>query len=288
MQANRMSIAANDGTSIPVAAYHIGDEPVRGIVIVSHGFGEHSGSYEQLAECLHQEQYATVVLDQRGHGDLGEESLTIRRKRLGVIPGYQSFLDDIAAVTAELKRRFPNTPLVLYGHSMGGNIAINCLLRHSQSAFACAVIESPWLGLYKEFPPLIYGVAKVLGHLSPAIAIVNTLSPSDITGDPVRAQEIAEDPLYHNRISMRMFSGIKDGAAFALKNAATLSVPTFVASAKYDRIVSNEKIREFLSLCGSHVVSAEYESNHSIHNDRKKDDFHHDLLAFVNKHCIAL
>jgi len=283
MQKNKLRIKAKDGVDIPAFAYNLGEAPVKGIVIISAGFGEHSGSYYELIERLTGANYASVIFDQRGHGSLGVQSPEERKKLQGIVPSYQCFLDDIECITTQVKEK--SLPLMLYGHSMGGNIVVNYLLKNDQSDFACAVMESPWLGLHKEVDPFTAGLARVLGAISPKIAIINKLNYSDITGEGVRAEEISKDSLYHNRISMRLFSGINGACKYALDNAARLAIPTYLTFAKDERIVSNQAIQRFLEACGPNVTSKEYGACHATHNDVNKEEFYKDVIAFFDAHC---
>ena len=287
MQTKEIQITAKDSVKInALICNNDSEEPVKGTVIIVHGFGEHSGSYKELVEHLAQANYASVIFDQRGHGGFPEYLPEKREKLCGIIPSYQSFLDDIDAVTDYIKQNNPDTPIVLYGHSMGGNIAANYLLTHRQSDFSCAVLESPWFGLYKEPNQFMYGIASILGRLSPGLAVVNKLSNSDVTSDKIKAEEMKNDPLYHNRISFRMLSGIKKACKYAINNAAQLSIPVYLAYAKHERIVSNQAIRDFHSSCGSNVTIREYESCHAIHNDIKRDDFYTDIISFLDTYII--
>lgn len=286
MQANKINIKAKDGVDIQAVTFNVGEESVKGIVMVVHGFGEHAGSYNEIIETLVNANYACVIFDQRGHG-LADLPPKKRAKLLGIIPSYKCFLDDVEAVAAEMKRLSPGTPLVLYGHSMGGNVAANYLLKVDQAGFSCAVLESPWLGLYQKVSPLVSGTAKILGGVSRKFAINNPLSYDDITNDKEKAKEIEHDPLYHNRISFRMFAGINKGCKYAVKNAPKLSAPTYLAYASNERVVSNQAIRKFHGKCGQNVIIKEYTSNHAIHNDENKESFYKDMIAFLDEHCAA-
>jgi alpha-beta hydrolase superfamily lysophospholipase len=275
---NRIHVQAKDGAAVPVVVRRTAGGEIKGAVIVSHGFGEHAGSYDELAERLSQAGYASVIFDQRGHGDLPPRAR-------GVVPSYRSFLDDIDAVAAAVKREYPGVPLALYGHSMGGNIAANVLLRPDAPGFACAVLESPWFGLYKNVNPLVAGLAKAVGGLSVNAAIVNKLIISNITGDEAKQEWFANDPLYHNRISMRLFTGIGNACKYALNNASKLTVPTFVAAAQREKIISNPAIRRFTEAAGRMVTFKEYDSCHAIHNDVQRESFYRDMAGFLDAHC---
>jgi alpha-beta hydrolase superfamily lysophospholipase len=284
MSKENIIVKAKDGVEITAVASGFGLKPVKAVVIICHGFGEHAGSYKGFSERLEEAGYASVVPTQRGHGRLSDEPE--QQKLLqGIVPSYESFLDDIESIVAAVKEKAPKTPIVLYGHSMGGNIAANYLLKRNQSDFACAVLEAPWLGLHHEVNPVTAAMAKLAGGISPERAIIKKLALSDITSDQAKAEEIGNDPFYHNRISLRMFSGIKSGCAYALKNASRLSIPTWLACAKREAIVSNRKNAEFAQKAGDCIKTTEYNSCHSIHNDKERERFFTDLAAFLDTHC---
>ena len=277
---DKISITAKDGVAISAIACNFGEGARKGVVIVSHGFGEHAGMYLETAESLGQGGYASILFDQRGHG----ASLDNKKKRFGVIPNYECFLDDIASVADAAKRMMPGAPIALYGHSMGGNIVVNALLRNEAAGYSCAVLEAPWLGLFKRHNPLIVNFAKLAGRVSPGLATVNKLKPDALTSDPERAKQYITDPLYHGRISFRMFTGINGGCAYALANAARLPVPVFLAYAANDKVLSNEATLRFAAGAGDMVSVVEYDSRHAIHNDASREAFYRDVIAFLDAH----
>jgi len=277
-----MRLTAKDGAPIRVVACNFERNDINGVVVISHGFGEHADAYLEVAGCLGQAGYASLIFDQRGHGKPPDD----RKKWFGIIKSYQNFIDDIDVVAEAAGKLAPDVPLVLYGHSMGGNIAINALLRGTTS-YTCAVLESPWLGLYKEPGSLTVSLARIFGRLSTNFTIVNKLSVSDITGDSSRKESYRADPLYHNRISLRMFTGIKDGCAYALDNAQHLTTPVFIACAARDKILRNEATHRFAAAAGDMVTIREYDSCHAIHNDVQREEYFRDIIAFLDNHCIA-
>ena len=74
----------------------------RGIVVITHGFGEHGGTYRQAAESLGAALDVDVVaVDLRGHGR--------SPGRRGVVRRYEDLTDDLSCAI-ELGRAEPARP----------------------------------------------------------------------------------------------------------------------------------------------------------------------------------
>ena len=276
-----ISVKAKDGSIIPAVTVGMEDGDKKAVVIISHGFGEHAGSYIELAEDFRKAGYASIIPDQRGHGKPPDGA----KKWHGIIPDYQCFLDDIISLTDTARQTAPDTPIILYGHSMGGNIIANTLLRltsEQASVYACAVFESPWLGLYDPPGPLMGCMIKFLSRVMPNFIQKQKLSHSDLSSDTERSDGYSKDPLYHGLISMRMANGIIQGCTYALENAARFPVPAYLAYASNDHIVSNKASREFAEKAGAIVTIKEYESNHAIHNDVSREPYINDMVAYID------
>jgi len=278
---NYKKVSAKDGAEIPIITFNIEDADKKGILIVSHGFGEHSGSYLEFAELMWKGKYASVIIDQRGHGKPPDGS----KNWHGQIPDYQCFVDDIVSVTEETKKLSPNTPIALYGHSMGGNIIMNTLLKitpEQAKEYFCSLLESPWLGLTPPMKPATRSLVKVLNKIMPRFIIKQKLKHEQISSDEEKNKYYANDPYYHGFISVRMLNGIINGCDFALENAGKMPVKTFLAYAENEIIVSNKEILEFAEKAGDIITLKCYASNHAIHNDVQQIPYCEDLIAFLD------
>lgn len=88
----------------------------RGIIQLVHGMSEHKERYIPFMEYLAERGYITVIHDQRGHG-----KSVFEKNDLGYMygGGAEAMLQDIMTVNSEIRRNFPELPLILFGHSMG-------------------------------------------------------------------------------------------------------------------------------------------------------------------------
>ena len=274
-------IIAKDGAEIPVVTFNIDDESKKAIVIVCHGFGEHAESYLEFAELLWQGNYASIILDQRGHGKPPAGS----KKWHGQIPNYQCFVDDVISVTEYIKEQKPNTPIAIYGHSMGGNIVVNTLLKISAEQakeYYSAILESPWFELTPPISPTMRHLIMHLSQIIPRFRTHRKLNHGQISSDEEKSKSYAKDPNYHGFISMRMIDGILKGCDYALSNAEKMPVKTYLAYAENEMIVSNKEMLEFVEKAGDIVTVKMYESNHAIHNDINQIPYCKDLIEFLD------
>lgn len=207
------------------------------------------------------------------------------KKWFGIIPDYQCFVDDVIALTEYIRSISAETPIILYGHSMGGNIVINTLLRipkQEASKYTCAVLESPWLDLYKKPGSVQIALIRAINKVLPNFRIVHRMRSDDLSSVADRAEGYGKDPLYHGYLSARMIVGIMDACQFALANAENLQIDTFLASASDDTVVCNKAIDIFAGKAGSLITSKRYESRHAIHNDANRETYFGDIITFMD------
>jgi alpha-beta hydrolase superfamily lysophospholipase len=109
----------------------------RGIVHINHGLAEHGGRYGPFAEMLASRGYHVVAQDHRGHGATTAPDGAPRR--FADEDGWTKLMTDVAAVNADARTRWPGLPLIIFGHSMGGVVAFNHVLRDPESIDGAAI-----------------------------------------------------------------------------------------------------------------------------------------------------
>lgn len=94
----------------------------KAIVLILHGLAEHSLRYRRFAAFLSARGYHVYAHDHRGHGETtapGAEPGRFARK-----DGARLVLEDVLAVRNAAVAAHPSLPVILFGHSMGGMIAM--------------------------------------------------------------------------------------------------------------------------------------------------------------------
>lgn len=95
----------------------------RAILMISHGLAEHSRRYQRFAEAMAAGGYHVYVHDHRGHGETTAADAPLGR--FARRDGIDRVINDIAAMHDFATTRDPGLPVILFGHSMGGLIALN-------------------------------------------------------------------------------------------------------------------------------------------------------------------
>ncbi len=119
---SEFSFLSCDGkNSIHAEIYEPEDREIRGVVQLSHGMVDHVGRYTALADYLAGEGFVFAGNDHLGHGKSvkSEEDFGYFAPK----DGYKHVVDDLYAMNGELRKRYPDKPVILLGHSMGSFLA---------------------------------------------------------------------------------------------------------------------------------------------------------------------
>ena len=243
MQQTEIKLRSADGLGLFVQEWSP-DVDHRGVVCVMHGLGEHGGQYATVAESLAERGLALMAVDQRGHGRSDGKR--------GHTPSYGALLDDVDALLEGAAERHPRLPRFLYGHSLGGNVVLNHVLRR-EPRVAGVVATGPWLGLTHEprwFKTLL---ASVVEPFWPTF----TLSTKDDKKqhlDEVEAERKSE--LFHDLITIRLLMAARRAGKWAVKHANRLNVPALLMHGEDDQVTSPRATAEFGRRAGS-ICTAE-------------------------------
>jgi alpha-beta hydrolase superfamily lysophospholipase len=112
----------------------------KAIVVICHGLAEHAARYQRFAVFLASRGYHVYAHDHRGHGHT--DAPGSEPGRFAKQDGARLVLDDVMAVRAFAVTAHPGLPVILFGHSMGGLIAISTAETHPEAFDALAVWNS--------------------------------------------------------------------------------------------------------------------------------------------------
>ncbi len=248
---------------------------VRGVVCLVHGLGEHSGRYAPLAAYLNARGFAVLAFDLRGFGRSGG-------KRGHFV--YADALDDIARLIDTAQERFGAAPRFLYGHSLGGNLVLNYILRRPVESLRGAVASGPWLRLAFKPPAYKVFLARTVGRLLPTLLQPSGLNPEHLSHDPAIVQAYVNDPLVHDRISSALFLGAYEAGLWALEHAERLRLPLLLMHGADDQLTSPEASREFCQRAGERCTFRLWEGMyHEVHNEPGKEEVYRTVVDWLEQ-----
>ncbi|MBL8575816.1 MAG: alpha/beta hydrolase [Mesorhizobium sp.] len=109
----------------------------RGVVQINHGLAEHAARYSRFADFLAGKGFHTYAHDHRGHGLTTAPDAPLGR--FGTPDAGDKVIADVRAIHDLIHTNHPDLPVIVFGHSMGGLIATNYLLRHPDGVDAAAI-----------------------------------------------------------------------------------------------------------------------------------------------------
>jgi acylglycerol lipase len=152
-----------------------------------HGVAEHIERYDPLASILAGNGFLVVGHDHVGHGK--SEGIRVD------IQDFNFYVRDVLQHIHMVKDEFPNIPLFLFGHSMGGAVAILTALEES-ALFSGVLLSAPMIKLDPEqTTPFKEFLLKIAACLFPQLHVMK-LDSNDLSRDPDQVKLRQKDRLY--------------------------------------------------------------------------------------------
>lgn len=135
---NEFRFTSTDGLSVACARWD-GRQPVRGVVQIAHGMGEHIGRYGEVVEAMVGAGLTVYGNDHRGHGRTALSAAQFGDFGEG---GFDLLVQDMVRLSRIAKEENAGLPIVLLGHSMGSFAAQQYVLDHSRDINALVLSGS--------------------------------------------------------------------------------------------------------------------------------------------------
>ena len=152
------TLDGRDDVPVNVLSWPTSDTPDK-ILLLLHGLGEHPARYARLADSLNAAGIALVAPTHRGHGENPE-----LRGHFSDKHGWRDVIEDCFVVFDHLKAQYPETPIVLMGHSMGSFLAQSFAMQRSGELAGLVLSGSTWPSKLQVAPGWV--LAALLGLVS--------------------------------------------------------------------------------------------------------------------------
>jgi alpha-beta hydrolase superfamily lysophospholipase len=252
-------------------------QPVRAAVLLVHGIGEHVQRYAHVAKAFNAKAFAFVGFDQRGHGRSGG--------RRGYTPSFETLLDDVGVMLQQAREKFPSRPLFLYGHSMGGLLVLDYVLKR-EADLAGVISSAPALGLGNPPSQWQLFVLRLLMALKLNIPMSNGLDDSLLSRDGSVIEQYRDDPWTHATITPPLALGMVQAGNWCRANARQLELPVLLLHGSADRITSPAATEAFSKeVPGDCVLWLFPDLLHEPHNEPEQQTVISAITEWMEHHC---
>jgi len=251
-------------------------ENVKAVVVLIHGMGEYFGRYiDHVIPYFYKNSFAVITYDQFGHGKT--------EGKRGHNPGFEKVLDCVSYIINKSKKVFGKKPVFLYGHSMGGNVVINYVLRRDHDLKG-VIATSPFLKLAFEPPVWKLKIANILLKIAPSLTMGNELDVNAVSRDKNEVAKYKKDPLIHDKVSPNYSIVFIETGQWAIDNAEKLNIPMLLMHGTGDQLTHYKGSQEFAKNAGKKVTLELFEGGyHELHNDIIKNEVLDAMIQWLNK-----
>ena len=283
MRTTEFRFTSRDGLQIACTRWH-SHGPVRGVVQIAHGLGEHIGRYLGTIEALVAAGLTVYGNDHRGHGRTAPS-----RAHLGDLGagGFDQLVEDMVLLSLIAREEHPDAPLILLGHGLGSFAAQQYVLHHHWSIDGLILSGS---GALDTLARLVRWAPPGSNVLNESFAPART--PLDwLSRDPAVVDAFISDPLCFPMLQPRSMASFL-AAAEALSDPARLrrirrDLPVYLFSGTEDPV--GEQLAGVLILIGRYRSAGLHDIRHDFYeggrhemlNETNRDEVHARLLDWV-------
>ncbi len=239
----------------------------KGTVVLVHGLAEHSGRYERTGDLLAESGFHVRGFDLIGAGASG---------------GDRWDIDDWKRYHAQIESHVRwatdrSGPVVLMGHSMGGNLVLG-YASSGRSPVDLVVVSAPALGGGAGWQKAL---APILARVAPKLAVPNALKLEHLSRDPAVGEAYLADPLVVNKSTTRFGAALFAAIDEVAMSVGAIRVPTLVLHGGSDRIVPPQSTA-FLADIPGFERRLYPNLRHEILNEPEGPEIVADIVEWIN------
>lgn len=253
--------------------------PPKARVLMIHGLSEHSGRHLGTEQALLNKGYAVVRFDLRGAGRSGGRRQWIRE--------FGDYIDDVSIVYRWICRDLDTLPLFLFGHSLGGAIALTFLASY-QKAFSGCLLSAPAFQVGNAISPLTIAIGRQLVKVFPTLRIPANSNKSAISKDPETVKAFLEDPLCCHSTTLNQGNAILNHLPKLESIASRIIIPSLILHGSLDQIIKLEGSFELLKRLKSkdktlNIIPGGF---HEPYNDLEKEEYFSLMIQWLDRQML--
>ncbi len=250
------------------------DEP-KGQALIVHGYAEHHGRYGELVQRLNDLGISCLLLDLRGHGR--------SQGSRGHVADFEHYRQDLDRLLEKAAWN-DHLPSLLFGHSLGGLIALEYVL-HRPHRFDLLAVSSPFLAPAVEVPTIKVALGHLAARLAPTLNLDGVLDPSVLTHDEDLQQRYREDPLIFHSFNPRWFLEVREAQEEVDQRAGEIQLPALFLLGDGDVVADPRQGRKVYERLGSEDKTLRVYPGffHEVLNESGRERVYRDLESWLQE-----
>ena len=295
---------SHDGVTITYFSWLPEEKPVA-VLQISHGMAEFAERYDDFATYLNKDRIAVYANDHRGHGKTAG-----KEENLGYFAdknGWMKVVEDMRQLTEIIRKKQPELPVFLMGHSMGSFLARTYITKYDDIQ---GVILSGTANNSKMIVTAgraMAGINRIFSSPKKASTFFDNMSfgafnkpfekegpMSWLSRDKEMVKKYVDDPYCGFVCSLKFFQDLFSGLSYIGKSKnnrnVRFSLPIYIVAGSNDPVGEKGKgptavAKMYRDLHLEEVELTLYENaRHEILNETNRKDVYKDLKDWINDH----
>ena len=242
-------------------------------VVIVHGLGEHSGRYEYVTEKLNGYGYAVYRFDNRGHGKSGGAR--------GYVDDASKFVEDVHEIVKAARHDYPELPIFMLGHSMGGFIAAFYGVQYKDT-LAGQIFSGPVILELPAFEEL-----KKLNMEKEALTRIPNGLAHLICRGPAVVQDYENDPYNLKEFTAKLLTAVfHDGVQNLLEKLPQYTYPCYVLHGEGDQIVpadSGRYLYDHIASKDKSICVIPHLYHEILNEEKEKDEILQEIFEWMEE-----
>ncbi|MGC8516363.1 MAG: lysophospholipase [Candidatus Acidifodinimicrobium sp.] len=250
----------------------------KALIIGLHGFAEHSGRYIKFGQWLESNGFSFFMYDLRGHGKTAKD-----KEEFGDVGNFNDFIDDTKNFISEIKRDKNSIKTVIFGHSMGGLIALHYIARVKDGVDMAMTSGAATITKADPFSKLLLYITYLTNKKA---RIKLPIKAENLTHNKKLYEDYVKDPLVFKNPTIRLVYQLSLGSKEVWKHINRIDMPILMMHGGDDKVVPNRATKKAYSMIESNDKTIRIYPGfyHEILNELNNENVYNDILSWLKAH----
>ena len=246
----------------------------KGLLVITHGHGEHSDSYHRLVRALEDLNLTILGWDLRGHGKSDGQR--------GYAANFSDYTRDFEVLVNKVVPSRKQKHIFYFAHSFGALIQLKSLAGIPEGPKATQILSSPFLQASLEVPAYKEIAAQIFRNFIPQVTLGTGIRNGDLSRDPIILEEYDQDSLRHDKMSSGAYLGAQEAQKIVLASPDVWKGRMLFLLAENDPVVKTSTTLHFVETLKTEKTCWVFEDRkHELINDLGRDEIFDKIRQFL-------